>query len=150
MKTSTTYIARIPEALGSQVTYHVRPQQSDWPQEKKSSKLSLLDLLRPVFDQFVDRILAYNSTAHLGLIPIGPTACVSQPMTQVIESFRATVKSLSPSDDTALWDASALSPTTKSSSTHASIPKLRFESSAFQMAWIQSRRVTLATILASI
>jgi ubiquitin-protein ligase len=65
-------------------------------------------ILKQMFDQFVNRILAYNYATHLGLITIGTTARLSRPMTHVVEDFRATVKSLKPSGDTALWDALAL------------------------------------------
>ncbi|KAK3936440.1 ubiquitin-conjugating enzyme/RWD-like protein [Diplogelasinospora grovesii] len=65
-------------------------------------------LLKQMFDQFVNRILAYGYSTHLGLITFNSTARVAQPLTHVVENFRTTVQKLRDHGDTALWDAIAL------------------------------------------
>ena len=70
--------------------------------------ISRLDVLKQMFDQFVNRILAYEYRTHLGLITFNATAELKQPLTNIVENFRSTVNSLHSGGDTALWDAIAL------------------------------------------
>jgi ubiquitin-protein ligase/uncharacterized protein YegL len=76
--------------------------------QKESRAISRLSVLKQMFDQFVNRILAYNYRTHIGLITFNSTARVAQPLTHIIEDFRSTVNRLDHSGDTALWDALAL------------------------------------------
>jgi ubiquitin-protein ligase/uncharacterized protein YegL len=69
---------------------------------------SRLSLLKQMFDQFVNRILAYNYSTHLGLITFSTSARVVQRITHVVENFRSSVQVLEHHGDTALWDALAL------------------------------------------
>lgn len=57
-----------------------------------------------MFDQLLNRILAYGYRTHLGLITVNSSASVSQPITHIVEDFRATVTRLTAHGDTALWD----------------------------------------------
>jgi ubiquitin-protein ligase/uncharacterized protein YegL len=76
---------------------------SDRPQ-----RISRLDVLKQMFDQFVNRILAYEYRTHLGLIAFDTKAELLQPLTHIVENFRSTVNALRSGGDTALWDAIAL------------------------------------------
>ena len=67
-----------------------------------------LDVLKQMFDQFVNRILAYEYRTHLGLITFNTVAELKLPLTHIVENFRSTVNSLRSGGDTALWDAIAL------------------------------------------
>ncbi|KAK3291654.1 uncharacterized protein B0H64DRAFT_409684 [Chaetomium fimeti] len=69
---------------------------------------SRLSILKQMFDQFVNRILAYGYSTHLGLIKFDNTAQVAQRLSPVIENFRNTVQELKHTGDTALWNALAL------------------------------------------
>ncbi|QDS73995.1 hypothetical protein FKW77_008649 [Venturia effusa] len=71
----------------------------------KKTQLSRLDALKQMFDQLLNRILAYGYRTHLGLITINSSANISQRITHVVEDFRATVTRLTASGDTALWDS---------------------------------------------
>jgi ubiquitin-protein ligase len=64
-----------------------------------------LSALQQMFDQFVNRILAYSYQTHIGLITFDDSAVVAQPLTHIIEDFRTTVNALKAKGDTALWDA---------------------------------------------
>jgi ubiquitin-protein ligase len=70
--------------------------------------ITRLDVLKQMFDQFVNRILAYEYRTHLGLITFNTTAELKLPLTHIVENFRSTVNSLRSSGDTSLWDAIAL------------------------------------------
>jgi ubiquitin-protein ligase len=61
-----------------------------------------------MFDQFVNRTIAYGYNNHLGLITFSSTATIARQLTDVVEDFRATVNQLTPNSDTALWDGLAL------------------------------------------
>jgi len=75
---------------------------------KRSMAISKLSVLKQMFDQFVNRILAYDYRTHIGLITFNSAARVAQPLTHIVEDFRSTVNQLDHSGDTALWDALAL------------------------------------------
>lgn len=75
---------------------------------KGGARTSRLSILKQMFDQFVNRILAYGYSTHLGLISFDSTAKVAQRLSPVVENFRSTVQELQGHGDTALWDALAL------------------------------------------
>ncbi len=84
---------------------------SGQPSESGGSKkrnLSRLDVLKTMFDAFVNRLLAYNFRTHMGLITFESSPKVSQNMTHAVENFRQKVNHMKPGGDTALWDALAL------------------------------------------
>jgi ubiquitin-protein ligase len=69
---------------------------------------SRMDVLKAMFDQFTNKLMAYGYRTHIGLVTFSKTARVARPLTDVMENFRDKVNGLSPQDDTALWDALAL------------------------------------------
>ena len=77
-------------------------------ERNRASRATRLELLKQMFDQFVNRSLAYDYSTHFGLVDISTRARLSQPITHVVENFRTTVKSLKAFGDTALWDGLAL------------------------------------------
>jgi ubiquitin-protein ligase/uncharacterized protein YegL len=74
----------------------------------RKAEVSRLSVLKQMFDQFVNRILAYNYKTHIGLITFSNTASVGQSLTHIVEDFRNTVNRLEHNGDTALWDALAM------------------------------------------
>lgn len=75
---------------------------------KAEISLTRLDVLKQMFDAFVNRVLAYNYKTHMGLVVFETSAKVSQPLTPVVENFRHRVNTMEAKGDTALWDALAL------------------------------------------
>ncbi|KAH7087509.1 hypothetical protein FB567DRAFT_346883 [Paraphoma chrysanthemicola] len=82
-----------------------RPSQSA---AKRTTTLSRLDVLKQMFDAFINRLLAYNFQTHIGLITFGTTASVSQDITNAVENFRHQLNNMSAKGDTAVWDSLAL------------------------------------------
>ncbi|KIW06114.1 uncharacterized protein PV09_03281 [Verruconis gallopava] len=78
------------------------------PEKLQKVRTSRMDVLKQIFDQFVNRTIAYNYSTHLGLIIFDSTARVARQLSDVVEDFRATVNELKPSSDTAIWDGLAL------------------------------------------
>ncbi|KAK0652494.1 hypothetical protein B0T16DRAFT_387747 [Cercophora newfieldiana] len=76
--------------------------------KKEPDFKSRLSVLKQMFDQFVNRILAYGYSTHLGLIQFDSTPKLAQKLSPVIENFRSTIQKLEHGGDTALWDALAL------------------------------------------
>ncbi|KAI5208159.1 hypothetical protein E4T39_01468 [Aureobasidium subglaciale] len=79
--------------------------------ERRSRRLSRLEVLKQMFEAMVNRVIAYSYKTHIGLVTFSSTAKVSQSITHVIENFRRSVQSMHASGDTALWDALKLSQT---------------------------------------
>ncbi|KAF2824079.1 hypothetical protein CC86DRAFT_421855 [Ophiobolus disseminans] len=75
---------------------------------RERNQLSRLDVLKQMFDAFINRLLAYNFKTHVGLITFGTKASVSQGITNAVENFRHKLNSMAPSGDTAIWDSIAL------------------------------------------
>lgn len=80
------------------------------PSESASERKtpSRLDVLKQMFDAFVNRLLAYNFQTHVGLVIFGTTAIVSQNVTHAIENFRHQLNNMEAEGDTAIWDSIAL------------------------------------------
>ncbi|KAL1608137.1 hypothetical protein SLS60_003076 [Paraconiothyrium brasiliense] len=74
----------------------------------KRKSLSRMDVLKQMFDAFVNRLLAYGYPSHLGLVTFRTTASLTQKITHAIENFRHELNSIRASGDTALWDALSL------------------------------------------
>ena len=74
----------------------------------KRKTLSRLDVLKQMFDAFINRLLAYNLQTHVGLVPFGTTASLSQGITHAVEDFRHHLNNMRASGDTAVWDSIAL------------------------------------------
>ncbi|TKA69329.1 hypothetical protein B0A55_07452 [Friedmanniomyces simplex] len=75
--------------------------------EPEVSTLSRLDVLKQMFGALINRMLAYNYKTHVGLITVGSTASLMQPVSHVLENFRRAMTDMKASGDTALWDALA-------------------------------------------
>ncbi|OCL07298.1 hypothetical protein AOQ84DRAFT_342003 [Glonium stellatum] len=78
------------------------------PAKPDTKTLSRLDVLKQMFDAFVNRLLAYNFQTHMGLITFHSTTKVSQNITHAVENFRHKLNDMTASGDTSLWDALAL------------------------------------------
>ncbi|KAF1351667.1 hypothetical protein EJ07DRAFT_168877 [Lizonia empirigonia] len=70
--------------------------------------LSRLDVLKQMFDAFINRLLAYSFQTHVGLVTFGTTASVSQNITHAVENFRYQLNNMVAEGDTAIWDSIAL------------------------------------------
>jgi hypothetical protein len=70
--------------------------------------LSRLDVLKQMFDAYVNRLLAYNFQTHLGLVSFSTKSSVVQKITQAVENFRHKLNNMEASGDTAIWDSIAL------------------------------------------
>jgi uncharacterized protein YegL len=75
------------------------------PAEKRTATLSRLDVLKQMFDAFINRLLAYSFQTHIGLITFGSTASVSQDITNAVENFRHQLNSMTAKGHTAIWDS---------------------------------------------
>ncbi|KAF9695209.1 hypothetical protein EKO04_006853 [Ascochyta lentis] len=78
------------------------------PKAEQRKTLSRLDVLKQMFDAFVNRLLAYSFQTHVGLVTFGSTASVSQPITHAVENFRHQLNNMVAEGDTAIWDSIAL------------------------------------------
>ncbi|KAJ4303176.1 hypothetical protein N0V90_002069 [Kalmusia sp. IMI 367209] len=78
------------------------------PQMKDYKVLSRLDVLKQMFDAYVNRLLAYGYQTHLGLVTFRTTASLTQNITHAVENFRHQLSNIRASGDTALWDALSL------------------------------------------
>jgi hypothetical protein len=67
--------------------------------------LSRLDVLKQMFDAFINQILAYGFQTHIGLVTFGTKAVVSQKITNAVENFRHKLNDMHDGGDTALWDS---------------------------------------------
>jgi hypothetical protein len=74
----------------------------------KQKTLSRLDVLKQMFDAFVNRLLAYNLQTHVGLVTFGTSASLSQGITHAVEDFRHHLNNMKATGDTAVWDSIAL------------------------------------------
>ena len=70
--------------------------------------LSRLDVLKQMFDAFINRLLAYNLQTHVGLVTFGTSASLSQGITHAVEDFRHHLNNMKATGDTAVWDSIAL------------------------------------------
>lgn len=67
--------------------------------------LTRLDVLKQMFDAYVNRLLAYGFQTHVGLITFRSAASLTQNVTHAVENFRHQLNNIIASGDTALWDA---------------------------------------------
>ncbi|ORX96291.1 hypothetical protein BCR34DRAFT_619726 [Clohesyomyces aquaticus] len=81
---------------------------SGGPRKENLKTLSRLDVLKQMFDAFINRILAYNFQTHIGLVTFRTKPALAQEITHAVEQFRHQLNSISASGDTALWDAVSL------------------------------------------
>jgi hypothetical protein len=72
------------------------------------SKLSRLDVLKQMFEAFINRLISYGYKTNCGLVTFATEAQIRTPLTHVIENFRRATTSMESDGDTALWDAISL------------------------------------------
>jgi uncharacterized protein YegL len=77
-------------------------------QKTQNNSLSRLDVLKQMFDAYINRLLAYNLQTHIGLVTFSTKASVSQKITHAVENFRHKLNNMAASGDTAIWDSIAL------------------------------------------
>jgi uncharacterized protein YegL len=77
-------------------------------QKKKNNSLNRLDVLKRMFDAYINRLLAYNFQTHIGLVTFSTKASVSQKITHAVENFRHKLNNMAATGDTAIWDSIAL------------------------------------------
>ncbi|KAE8873449.1 hypothetical protein PTNB73_00081 [Pyrenophora teres f. teres] len=75
---------------------------------KQKSHMTRLDVLKQMFDAYINRLLAYNFHSHVGLVTFSTKALVAQKITNAVENFRHKLNNLKASGDTAIWDSIAL------------------------------------------
>ena len=81
------------------------------PRHRNSSirnTLSRLDVLKQMFDAYVNRLLAYNFRTHLGLVTFSTKPSISQKISHAVENFRHKLNDMTAGGDTAIWDSVAL------------------------------------------
>ena len=72
---------------------------------KYRNTLSRLDILKQMFDAYVNRLLAYSFRTHLGLVTFSTKPSVSQKITHAVEDFRHKLNNMTAAGDTAIWDS---------------------------------------------
>lgn len=73
-----------------------------------NSTLKRLDVLKQMFEAFMNRLLAYNFQTHVGLVTFGTSINVAQGLTHAVENFRHELNSMKAEGDTAIWDSKYL------------------------------------------
>jgi hypothetical protein len=71
-------------------------------QKKKNNSLSRLDVLKQMFDAYINRLLAYNFQTHIGLVTFSTKASVSQKITHAVENFRHKLNNMAATGDSNL------------------------------------------------
>lgn len=79
-----------------------RPPSDD---KKRDKNLSRLDVLKQMFDAFINRLLAYGYQTHIGLVTFASKATLLQEITNAVENFRHKLNQLAAKGDTAIWDS---------------------------------------------
>ncbi|PIA90444.1 putative bifunctional E2/E3 enzyme [Cercospora beticola] len=75
---------------------------------REAADLSRLDVLKQMFEAYINRSIAYGYKVHMGLVTFNTTAAVKTSLTHVIENFRNAISNMEAEGDTALWEAVAL------------------------------------------
>lgn len=75
---------------------------------KSPNPLSRLDVLKQMFDAYINRLLAYNFRTHVGLVTFSTKASLSQKITYAVEDFRHRLNRMTAAGHTAVWDSIAL------------------------------------------
>jgi ubiquitin-protein ligase len=94
--------------LKVEISQYKSPDDIESERGEEMKRLTRLAVSKQVFGAFINRMIAYNYPTAIGLISIGTSASLAQPLTVVIENFRQAIDTLEASGDTALWDALAL------------------------------------------
>ena len=68
-------------------------------------RLSRLDVLKQMFDAYINRLLAYNYQTRIGLVTFSTRPSLLQPITHSVENFRHKLNDMRATGDTAVWDS---------------------------------------------
>ena len=86
----------------------ISPRRTKSDDSKQESKLSRLDVLKQMFEAYINRAIAYGYKTHMGLVTFDTVARVETSLTHVVENFRRSTSTMVARGDTSLWDALAL------------------------------------------
>ena len=103
--TDDEYTARGNRTCVFKIALGAQPRNST---SKSRDTLSRLDVLKQMFDAYVNRLLAYSFQTHLGLVTFSDKSSVSQKITHAVENFRHKLNHTTAAGDTAIWDSIAL------------------------------------------
>ncbi|KAF2114818.1 hypothetical protein BDV96DRAFT_575954 [Lophiotrema nucula] len=96
-------------ASGSTKPLVLKIQLGSQPRNRyRHKRLTRLDVLKQMFDAFINRVLAYNFQTHIGLVTFRTTAALTQEITHAVENFRHQLNNITAAGDTALWDSIAM------------------------------------------
>lgn len=84
------------------------PETIEFERKEKLRHLTRLAVSKQVFGAFINRLIAYNYPTAIGLVSIGTSASLVQPLSTIVENFRHAIDKLEASGDTSLWEALAL------------------------------------------
>ncbi|KAI1326109.1 hypothetical protein F5Y16DRAFT_422034 [Xylariaceae sp. FL0255] len=73
----------------------------------KGNSLTRLDLVKNMFESFINRLLAYEYNAHVGVINFSSRGRIAVPISHILENLRQATRNFVPWGDTALWDTLA-------------------------------------------
>ncbi|KAA8625904.1 VWA-2 multi-domain protein [Pyrenophora tritici-repentis] len=74
----------------------------------ETNHLTRLDVLKQMFDAYINRVLAYSFQPHIGLVTFNTKTQVAQKITNAVENSRHKLNNLAAYGDTAIWDSVAL------------------------------------------
>ena len=77
-------------------------------QRRDARAMSRLDTSKYIFDNLVNRSLAYDLNTHIGLVTFSTSPLLAQNVTHALEDFRSSSNKMKSNGDTAVWDALAL------------------------------------------
>ena len=75
------------------------------PGINRDNTLSRLDILKQMFDAYINRLLAYNFQTHIGLVTFNTKASVSQKITHAVKNFRHKLNDMTAAGDNSIWDS---------------------------------------------
>lgn len=76
--------------------------------DREGSEMTRLDVLKQMFEAYINRAIAYGYKTHMGLVTFDSVATVKTSLTHVVENFRRSTAMMEATGDTSLWDALAL------------------------------------------
>lgn len=94
--------------LKVELSRYTSPDTIKLQQKERLRRLTRLAVSKQIFGAFINRLIAYNYPTVIGLVSIGTSASLAQPLTEIIDNFRHTIDTFEASGDTSLWDALAL------------------------------------------
>jgi Mg-chelatase subunit ChlD len=62
-------------------------------------------VIKEIFDVFINRIIAYHYSHHIGLLIFNTVSTVAQEITPIIENLRSKIMGITSSGGTRIWEA---------------------------------------------